>query len=638
MTISTDFYISLLTSEHRDKPQFTAVVQALTQALADGVNLGLSLIDKFDLDQANGAQLDAIGLWVGMLRSVKTPLTGVYFTWDTPQPASAPTLGSSAGGALAAATYYVAITYVFAAGESLGSAEASHAVAANNLLTVQAPANAPTQATGFNVYVSTSAGNETKQNSGVIPLGSTWTEPTSGLIAGAALPASSVGSSLGWEKGSWQGPFDPTTGLINVDNSTYRTLIKAKIAANSWDGTFGSLGTLWDYIFGPGVITVQDNMDMTMVLIYDSLALPAVMTNLLTSGGFPLKPMGVKLNYTGESGAPLFSWNLSTPKFQGWTGESVWGSSGSSSAPPPPPPPPPAPAPSIAVADWDNVILQDSDTFVITNIWGAGSLTRGPYTGISGSTYEQQIGIDSPAKNPGGGATAFRITWKWPTGTTEVKSFPGAIVGNQPGWAAPTWAQPDGMNIILPDGSISTAVPSGKTPNTIFPIALPITGALHADVTYAHAITPSGHGHLSFDIWCQNSPTQGTGLAAPPITVEIMIPVAFWGSPAYGSYPSGRNPAWYSHDATIDGLLWHLYYAPDFNGEWVFIVFEPDQVLPPTHTLDLAALINYAGTQGWLSAGVNPHGATSTHVVSVGLGVEPVDGVGDLTVSNFRVY
>lgn len=123
--------------------------------------------------------------------------SGAYFTGSIAPITSpaAPTLTSSAGGTLAATTYYVKITYVTAAGETLASGETSLAVAANNVLGVTSPA-AQAGATGYNVYVSTATGTETKQNSAPIAIGTGWTEPTTGLIAGAALPAASTAGSL----------------------------------------------------------------------------------------------------------------------------------------------------------------------------------------------------------------------------------------------------------------------------------------------------------------------------------------------------------------------------------------------------------------------------------------------------------
>ena len=109
-----------------------------------------------------------------------------------PAAAAAPVLSSSAGGALGARTYYSKITLVTPAGEVKPSAESNLALVANTLLNVASPTFA-LGVTGWNVYVSTATGTETKQNSTPIAIGTAWVEPTSGLIAGAALP---VGLSL----------------------------------------------------------------------------------------------------------------------------------------------------------------------------------------------------------------------------------------------------------------------------------------------------------------------------------------------------------------------------------------------------------------------------------------------------------
>jgi len=79
--ILTD-YLSLITSQHRDKDNFVAMnsfdvspYQKMQTILDDIPNL-------YDVDLAIGVQLDTIGEWVGVSRRVNTPLTGVYFEWD----------------------------------------------------------------------------------------------------------------------------------------------------------------------------------------------------------------------------------------------------------------------------------------------------------------------------------------------------------------------------------------------------------------------------------------------------------------------------------------------------------------------------------------------------------------------------
>jgi hypothetical protein len=77
--VSPQDYASLLTI---DKPVFQAWVYALTAPYAAITNFCNNLQEAFDLDIAVGAQLDIIGLWVGITRQVVVAITGVFFTWD----------------------------------------------------------------------------------------------------------------------------------------------------------------------------------------------------------------------------------------------------------------------------------------------------------------------------------------------------------------------------------------------------------------------------------------------------------------------------------------------------------------------------------------------------------------------------
>jgi hypothetical protein len=298
-------------------------------------------------------------------------------------------------------------------------------------------------------------------------------------------------------------------------------------------------------------------------------------------------------------------------------------------APRPAPARVPGPSATIPVRNNGNNVLQigsGSGTYWINDgVWGAAKLTLGTYTGENGATFEQAAGV-SPNLGPNG-EISWRTTWKWPVGTTEVKSYPSAIIGNKPG-CSNTWITPCGWDVKLPDGSPANGShPSGPTPGSIFPMQLPIA-SLKSSFDYKHNTAPTGRGHLSYDIWLQNTPVQCHGFNnCKEITHEIMIPLNYWGG--YGSYPN-RNPGWYYRDETIDGRLWHVYYEPNFNGAWKFVVFEPDGPVPPG-TLDLSKFVNYVQAQGWT-------GGAATWMVSAELGIEPVVGTGDVTVSNYRVW
>lgn len=74
-------YTDLITSEHADRPDFAATVEATTEASVDLSTILSALPEGFDIDTATGVQLDAVGLWVGITRKIETPLTGIYFAW-----------------------------------------------------------------------------------------------------------------------------------------------------------------------------------------------------------------------------------------------------------------------------------------------------------------------------------------------------------------------------------------------------------------------------------------------------------------------------------------------------------------------------------------------------------------------------
>ncbi len=145
-------------------------------------------------------------------------------------PTIAPVLSQSVGGALGAATYYVVYTYVSATGETLPSPEASLAVSANNLLTITSPASA-TNATGWNAYVSTATGTETLQVSNVA-IGTNWTEPVTGLIAGNVVPTVNTTANATVIGTSLQLAEDSVNDSLSVASPDYYVLAVYNFAAD----------------------------------------------------------------------------------------------------------------------------------------------------------------------------------------------------------------------------------------------------------------------------------------------------------------------------------------------------------------------------------------------------------------------
>ncbi len=104
---------------------------------------------------------------------------------------------------------------------------------------------------------------------------------------------------LGWEEGSWQGQFDSGTQLSSLPDDAYRTLLRARIAANHWDGTVPAAEAIWDQLFLPEnfTIAIRDNGNMTMDLFLVGAAPPDAVTQALFLGGYlDMKPVGVHIN------------------------------------------------------------------------------------------------------------------------------------------------------------------------------------------------------------------------------------------------------------------------------------------------------------------------------------------------------
>jgi hypothetical protein len=117
---------------------------------------------------------------------------------------------------------------------------------------------------------------------------------------------------LGWDSGVWKGQFDPDSGLTQLSDEDYRMLLRAKIAANRWDGTIPGAYAVWAEVFGDDPqILIQDNQDMSMTIALVGSPPTAVVKSLLTNGYIPLKPAGVRVNYVvSPDTGPLFAWDV----------------------------------------------------------------------------------------------------------------------------------------------------------------------------------------------------------------------------------------------------------------------------------------------------------------------------------------
>lgn len=119
-------------------------------------------------------------------------------------------------------------------------------------------------------------------------------------------------AAVGWDAGVWKGQYDPDSGLVDLPDDSYRTLLKAKIAANRWDGTKPGAYAIWETVFTSSLLVIQDNQDMSMVVGVAGQSLSAVDQALLTQGYIPLKPEGVRVQYyaIAPAAGELFAWDV----------------------------------------------------------------------------------------------------------------------------------------------------------------------------------------------------------------------------------------------------------------------------------------------------------------------------------------
>ncbi|GFM38010.1 DUF2612 domain-containing protein [Desulfovibrio psychrotolerans] len=209
-------YLALISSQHRHRPKFMAVMEAILAPLCGIDNVLQEMRCAFDLDSAVGVQLDKTGEWIGRSRRLSVPLTDVYFSWDA--------------------------------------------------------------------------------------------------------------DTVGWGQGVWKGPYDPASGMVSLPDDAYRNLLRAKVAANDWDGTIPGAYTIWGAAFAAtgSIILIQDNQDMSMVVGIAGVPPDAVMCQLLLQGYIPLKPQGVRVAYfavtpsTDPDAAALFAWDCDSAGLAGW--------------------------------------------------------------------------------------------------------------------------------------------------------------------------------------------------------------------------------------------------------------------------------------------------------------------------------
>ena len=131
---------------------------------------------------------------------------------------------------------------------------------------------------------------------------------------------------VGFDAGIWQGPDDPTTGLVALPDEFYRIVIKAKILNNSWDGSKDAIYDITSVLFGSQGFTyyVEDNANLSINIGLLGVTPPTpILTALLDSGVLDVKGVTIRIASRVAQQGPIFSFDLNSLLFKGFD-QGVW--------------------------------------------------------------------------------------------------------------------------------------------------------------------------------------------------------------------------------------------------------------------------------------------------------------------------
>lgn len=180
--------VELVTRLFRENPEELkrVVVTAALQLWHTFHTLALTYRDAYnshlnDRYQGKWREYERLAKWA----SENVLAAGVGMV-DEPVPKAAPPTLSAAAGSAAAAMYWVRAAWVSGNGDEGCPSEPSVLAAPESTVPVANVTGAPSNATGWNVYAGASSESEQLQNPAPIPVGSNWTMPGTGLVAGRA--------------------------------------------------------------------------------------------------------------------------------------------------------------------------------------------------------------------------------------------------------------------------------------------------------------------------------------------------------------------------------------------------------------------------------------------------------------------
>jgi hypothetical protein len=133
----------------------------------------------------------------------------------------------------------------------------------------------------------------------------------------------------GFDEATWWSGINPLTGLVVLPDDAYRTLLRAKILANVWDGTVPGAYSVWDAMFaGTGMGLLLQDLGGMHMLFATTGPVPDAVTLALIEGGFlGLRPAGVRINYyvtPTVADTPYFGFDVVNGTVAGFD-EGAWG-------------------------------------------------------------------------------------------------------------------------------------------------------------------------------------------------------------------------------------------------------------------------------------------------------------------------
>ena len=127
----------------------------------------------------------------------------------------------------------------------------------------------------------------------------------------------------GWDSGLWWDgtPMRTEYGIYSLDDFHYRGLLKAKIAANNWDGSIAGAAAAYEAFLGSGGTWayIEDHQNMTMTVGISGQIPSLVYISLIAGGYVPLKPSGVAMDFVVTSAnGPIFGFDVDNKYIGGW--------------------------------------------------------------------------------------------------------------------------------------------------------------------------------------------------------------------------------------------------------------------------------------------------------------------------------